>query len=278
MSSRSPKSPKKLQETKEDLQTYIVAELREIAKSKGIKGYYKLKKAELIDAIIDAENKIKITTHKINDTTVSKDVIENIIAGYLDYREDIPYLELILEKKISDKDRYRVGEKISLDKSIKTLTTYLDNKKIRKQLFHRNDKPVYDISYKNDKYEGLYIQYNAYGKVLEEKNFKNNKLQGIYKRYDNDNELVEQSNYINGKLNGISKEWYHASLYKEKHYKDGKLNGINKEWYRDTTVLKSEENYINNKKDGLQLYYDKNGKLIKQLVYKNGKKILNVEL
>ena len=38
-------------ETKEDLNSKTVAELKEMAKAKGIEGYSKLKKAELIDAL-----------------------------------------------------------------------------------------------------------------------------------------------------------------------------------------------------------------------------------
>ena len=45
------KKAAKKEETKEDLTTKTVAELKEMAKAKGIEGYTKLKKAELIDAL-----------------------------------------------------------------------------------------------------------------------------------------------------------------------------------------------------------------------------------
>jgi len=104
---------------------------------------------------------------------------------------------------------------------------------------------------------------------------------GIYiKKYKNGN-LAEKSTYINNILTGPSIIWYRNKKKKEEcNYKQGG-RGICKGWYKNGnkkftgtrySVLNSHGKSIK-KRDGIWKYWDKKGKFIKFIHYRDGKKL-----
>ena len=131
-----------------------------------------------------------------------------------------------------------------------------------------NGKPEKNISYGKPIYDSIR---KAYKEVLD----------GKYETYYNNGNPQQLKNFKQGKEDGALIE-YHENYIKanEQNYSEGLKNGAYKRWNRNGVLIESE-NYIvikqNEKlisvKDGEYLFYNEaNQKIIKQCLYKNGKK------
>jgi antitoxin component YwqK of YwqJK toxin-antitoxin module len=269
--------------SKDDYQTLQVWKLKDIVKNKGIKNYSKLKKAELIDILLKEEEKEKIpftedpSIHKIEDPIIIKDLIIHIIAGYLDYKDDIPKLELILGEKITDKDRITYKEKLHWffdDVVIKE--TYLDLKMIKEE-YLENGNLVCEKHYKNGRLDGLGKIWRSDGTLSHEITLKNGKKHGPERYYDTKGILYLEINYKNTRKHGPLKRWWRENkLDFCDEYKEGKRDGICRTWHGNGNI-KFEKEYKNDKLNGLWKKYDENGKFKKQLMYKNSKRVYDFD-
>lgn len=100
--------------------------------------------------------------------------------------------------------------------------------------------------YKNEIYNGKFIDYYYSGRIQGEGFFKNGKLDGLRKIY-----------YQNGKLSV------------ERYYTNAISNGLEKEYYEDGT-LKQKGEFINDKEDGIWETYFPNGQIKQRTNLKNG--------
>jgi len=96
---------------------------------------------------------------------------------------------------------------------------------------------------------------------------------GIQEVYYLNGVMAFKINFINNKRDG-KLTWYDKQNKKlsETFYKDGKLNGIEKFYFVSNKKVKHEVNYINDKKEGIQKEYFKNGVVALKVNYKNNKK------
>lgn len=100
--------------------------------------------------------------------------------------------------------------------------------------------------YKNEIYNGKFIDYYYSGRIQGEGIIKNGKLDGLRKMY-----------YQNGKLS------------EERYYTNSISNGLEKEYYKDGT-LKQKGEFINGKEDGIWETYFPNGQVKQRTNLKNG--------
>lgn len=80
---------------------------------------------------------------------------------------------------------------------------------------------------------------------------------------------------VNGKLNGKWIQNYEKGLpWIEGYYLNGQRSGQWKEYYQGTTQLCRTENWRNDKLNGVRKRYDRQGRLIEEIRFKDGKAVL----
>lgn len=79
----------------------------------------------------------------------------------------------------------------------------------------------------------------------------------------------------NGKLHGKWEQNYAVGIpWIEGYYADGKRTGQWKEYYKGTKKLCRTEHWANDKLNGIRKRFDKNGKLIEEILFRDGKAIM----
>lgn len=155
-----------------------------------------------------------------------------------------------------------------------------------------NGKLTNEVNFKDGKIEGLSRIYYPNGNLEVEVKFKDGRKNGFFKSYYPNGNLKFEKNYKDGKLDGTAKGFYkNGDLEYEKNYKNGKIEGLVKKYSEDGT-LKIEPAYVYigefevkkcatdesllcdvNEKliTGLVKYHYSNGKLEREVNFKNGK-------
>lgn len=122
-------------------------------------------------------------------------------------------------------------------------------------------KYLNDVEQPLNDYKPLVIKREYYpdGKVRREASFRDNKREGVWREYDENGQVVKSQTYLNGFLisDGIVDT-------------DGKRRGVYTEYYPDST-LKANGLFIDGLKSGQWNYYHKNGKLEQTGTYNQGK-------
>jgi antitoxin component YwqK of YwqJK toxin-antitoxin module len=113
----------------------------------------------------------------------------------------------------------------------------------------------------------------------------------IKKEYDDNGHLIKESHFISGKLNRVTTYWNDNRKIAEIEYKDDKRHGVSREWYangklnaqwynkngkRDGQYIswwengnKKEEGFFKDgKRKGTYIWYDFDGKIIQEHIYK----------
>jgi len=172
---------------------------------------------------------------------------------------------------------YKEIKKYHKNGQLEEEVTYIDNKMngIYKS-YHENGQLKEEVNYIDDKKEGIYKSYHKNGELYEEVNYIDNKMNGIYKSYHLENgQLKEEINYIDDKMNGIYKSYHeNGQLKKEVNYINDKKNGIYKSYFVNGQLWE-EVNYIDDKKEGIYKEYFENGQLIAEVNYINDIKVEN---
>ncbi|MGH1437035.1 MAG: toxin-antitoxin system YwqK family antitoxin [Lewinella sp.] len=109
--------------------------------------------------------------------------------------------------------------------------------------------PVKVISFVEDMYTGVYMEFNERGQAELMATYKNNKLHGPWGKYRFGREELT-ANYKDGELDGVLREY---------DYRDGKL--------------KKEASYKAGQLDGLVRDYDPEGNVMVEYMYRDGEKI-----
>lgn len=180
----------------------------------------------------------------------------------------------ILETESFYKNGLLDGEKTVyfLDGKIKEKSTYKNGKPDGSSIsYFSNGKIDIKKSFKNGKKVGLWQAYYEDGKKKSEENFHSDHYNGLVKYYYPSGVLREEISYKNGLKHGIKKYYYKNGKVKDEiYYKDDKKNGIKKQ-YAWSGYLWLEESFKDDVLDGPTKRYDRNGGVIKRLMYRNGK-------
>ena len=128
--------------------------------------------------------------------------------------------------------------------------------------------PVFNIDGKSSEgilKDGMWVNdlkfYNSDGNIIRIIKYSNRGILKTDKSFDN--EL---------RLNGISREYYtNGEIKTEENYVNGKKQGSYKNFYRTGELLR-EDVYYNDKMNGISTMYHRNGIIKKESFYSNGKK------
>lgn len=126
-----------------------------------------------------------------------------------------------------------------------------------------------DSFYVNGFHNGPYKEYDENGNILIDANKKGGKFIGLYKRYQNGNLELEKTIDSEGKLIGGIKTYYkNGKLALEGNYEIGD--------YQDERFYPNDygaEEHYGRRRVGAWKYYSKSGKIIKEIIYEDGRVI-----
>ncbi|MBO7287003.1 MAG: toxin-antitoxin system YwqK family antitoxin [Bacteroidales bacterium] len=140
--------------------------------------------------------------------------------------------------------------------------------------FDKQANLVNKADYKNDMIDGLSCSFDKNGRSLSKQEYKEGQLDGKSILYTDRGYIQEESEYKAGKRDGVT-TWY---LYNEKMqgpkyvmytYKDGKFEGVQETYYENGNV-KTRKMFSNNVANGLATEYYEDGSLKSECTYKNG--------
>ncbi len=113
----------------------------------------------------------------------------------------------------------------------------------------RSGLPRQVISYVNDKYEGIFLEYNERGYLQLRAGYHDNLLHGPWGTYRFGRPTAEVT-YVNGKMDGVYREYV-----------------------MNTGKLQKEITYRNGVLDGPFRFFDEEGKVVLEYEYKDGERI-----
>lgn len=122
-------------------------------------------------------------------------------------------------------------------------------------------------NYIGGKRNGLTRQWDLQGKLIEEISYKNDTLHGSYTLYHESLEIKVEGHYNMGMFDSTW-TYYDISGMKvgDGRYNSG--NGVLRNYF-PTGQLKAVVSYENNKKNGYEIVYDRNGNEISRVLYKD---------
>lgn len=157
--------------------------------------------------------------------------------------------------------------------------------------FYPNGNKELEINCKNEKPEGLYIRWYQNGNKEIQETYQEGKKTGPAKKWDLNGKLIEVLNYKDDSLHGeyllyydngnvkiegyfymglYDSIWtyYHSNGLKVGEGKFNKGNGIQRAFFPSGKLMQTVE-YAKNKRNGFEIFYDKEGKEVKKVLYKN---------
>ncbi len=160
-----------------------------------------------------------------------------------------------------------------------------------------NERKMMECTYVNGSIEGKITRWNVGGLIESEDIYKNNLRNGKCISYYDNGKIFIEDEYVNDKLNGTHIERHQNGLVKAKgHYKNGLYDG-KWEYYDDRGIqvgegnfvngtgslkgfywngrLKRIENFVDNKKEGDEIWYKENGEVEKVVKYKQDRIVVN---
>lgn len=156
--------------------------------------------------------------------------------------------------------------------------------------YYKNGNIKSICMYKNDKKEGVEKEYKEDGKTLiKETNYKNGKKHGIEFTFYENGAVKEEFEYINGEDSRNTKTYYDTGVMKTKHVYDKKSKLTTIYGYNENGKLSIKSSSIYGVlKEGLTYFYNEDGSIGLELLYKNdelisgkcgnGRKLNNAEL
>lgn len=215
-------------------------------------------------------------TGKATELSSKKGKKFDLIRNYPSGTKNIvgSYLDGLKEGKWESYDYYGNIEKIEYYKKGILVDSVI--------MFYSNGKIHKNISVKNGNEDGLYLEYNKFGDLIQEGSYVEGELNGPVYSYFNNGQLDEENYYILGSLHGVQKSYYpngilHMFSQYEKgrvisrYYLDSAQNILNRfEEYSGEIQLQSlnndfirfKGNYLNGYAHGKSTWYGPNNVVI----------------
>ncbi|MCD4746537.1 MAG: hypothetical protein K8R58_09570, partial [Bacteroidales bacterium] len=140
--------------------------------------------------------------------------------------------------------------------------------------YYENEKKSSEGFMKNGQPDGYWKTYNKNGILKSEGNRKNFELDSIWTFYNDSGKVILKINYLKGKKNGI-RTTYHEDEIEEENFIDNVKQGLTIYYYSDRKIRK-KVNFIDGLEEGIAKEFSKKGIVIKLIEYKKGF-IINIE-
>ena len=183
------------------------------------------------------------------------------------------------DKKIPDTlnrtDSYgnKVGHWIEKMGEITYKGEYSANKKVNNWIGYYPNNLIYKVEYfSNGAKDGISIQFDRKGKISLVENYKNGLAHGQTVYYSQFNETpVSETEYAHGKKNGLYRQYYdNAKIQEESWFVDDLKNGLSR-WNNKNGQRVAEYNYKAGNFDGLQKTYYENDSILSVNTYQDNK-------
>lgn len=126
---------------------------------------------------------------------------------------------------------------------------------------------------KNGTKEGAWYTYHPNGQIKSITNYSSGIINGPVMEFSNRGQLEKQTGYLNNELHGIKAEYKFGRPTIESNYTKGNLDGVHKEYFNNSEKVQKLVNFKNGKQDGIMQYFDEEGNVTLEYVYKNGEKV-----
>lgn len=157
--------------------------------------------------------------------------------------------------------------------------------------YYPNGNKELEVNYKNEQPDGLYTRWYHNGNKELLETFSEGKKNGASRKWDLNGKLVEELNYRDDSLHGeyllyydngnvriegyfdmglYDSTWtyYHSTGLKVGEGIYDKGTGVQRAFFPDGKVRQTVE-YRNNKRNGYEVIYNKEGVVVKKILYKN---------
>lgn len=126
----------------------------------------------------------------------------------------------------------------------------------------------------NGKKDGSWMTYytDDRGHIKTLTNYIKGVKNGIHIEFNNRGQVEKREAYINDQLHGMVAVYKLGRPSTSTEYKYGQLHGKHIEYYQGGGIQKLVE-FKNGKQDGILRYFDEDGKITLEYVYKNGEKV-----
>ena len=202
--------------------------------------------------------------------------------GVLDYTEEYDengkmtgvYRDYDQGGSVVNELEYKNGEVIA-HRFFDTEGNLISEQKARKgklpfKAYHSNRQVAAEGEFNDGKKEGLWVYYNAYGRVESREQYLNGMLNGFDKAYFADEKLANEVLYKEDRRFGLSQDYYpDSSLETQGRYVNGLQEGP---WYQYNAdgTLNGLYFFVNGKMDGWQKYYTTKGVLHRENYMREG--------
>ena len=149
------------------------------------------------------------------------------------------------------------------------------------------------MRYENGMLNGECVWYTQNGELMKKAHYKDDVLEGQCLTWHPNGKMASEENYVNGILDGEVKKWYdNGQLFQEGQYAEGMMDG---QWfifypsgalagkadykmgtgkqvcYEESGYKCLEVPYVDNLKQGREIYYNPDGRITKIVEYEKGK-------
>lgn len=125
------------------------------------------------------------------------------------------------------------------------------------------------------KKNGVWVSYHGdikgFPKVVA--NYVAGKLSGPYMEINEYGQFQVVAQYRNNKLHGRVAKYQFTRIAEELHYKDGVLHGPYTAFFPNSDVKQRSAEFKNGLEDGTTRFYNEQGKITMEYLYKNGEKV-----
>lgn len=121
---------------------------------------------------------------------------------------------------------------------------------------------------------GAWIEYGTDGSFPSKlTTFADGKYNGTYLEFNTRGHITLRATYSNNQLDGPWAAYSFGRVEKQAQYKDGELDGQYLEYNKKTGNLQKEVNYKDGKQHGAYRFYDEEGNVMLEYMYRNGEKV-----
>lgn len=144
-----------------------------------------------------------------------------------------------------------------------------------KAVMKNSDNEILEEGYVlNDLKEGQWIYYSPKGEYITKiENFISGKKFGVVLEFNDRHEMTTRSHHDQGVREGYTVNYHRGRPKMDAYYQNGQLHGRMTKYHDYSSKILSETDYKHGKQDGIYRYYDTDGNVTLDYLYKDGEKV-----